>query len=57
MKSNERAKLIEEACRLIWSSFESHLEWTYKETPEGKRFQRQCIKEYARLLSILSRLY
>jgi hypothetical protein len=56
MKKN-RAKIIEEATRLVWSSYESHLEYTHKKSPEGKRFHTRCVKEYSRLLTLLCDLY
>lgn len=62
-KTNERAKLIEDALRLVWSSLESHLEHTHqtkrlnKKSGESLTFHKKCVREYARLIEILSRLY
>lgn len=53
----KRAKTIEEAIRLVWDSLESHLKWTHTESTDGVRFHKTCIKEYARLIELLSELY
>jgi hypothetical protein len=57
MKSDARAKIIERAIRLAFSSLESHLYWTHKKTTEGKTFHKTAAKEYAEIISILSQLY
>lgn len=46
----------ERALRLVWSSLQSHLPWTYKPSSEGKRFHKQCVKDYAELMKIISNL-
>ena len=57
-KLNKRAREIEKAMRLVWSSLDSHLPWTYDKRAEGgKAFQKKCVKEYAEILLILSHLY
>jgi len=61
MTKDERAKLIDEAIRLTWGSLQSHLEWT----KEGRRrkidgsttFHKKCVKDYSRVMEILSQLY
>ncbi len=62
MKTNERAKKIEQAIRLIWSSLDSHLAWTYEKGPKvkyfGKKvFHKRAVKEYAEIIKILTELY
>jgi hypothetical protein len=56
-KKDERAKLIERAARLVWSSLESHLTWTHKSSSEGKHFHRRCCAEYGELMHIITKLY
>ena len=50
-----RAKLIERAIRLAWSSLESHLPYTYKGKEQA--FDRKCVAEYAEIIQILTQLY
>lgn len=63
MKPKKRARMIEEATRLAWSSMESHLKWTHRKLPKNRdddetnEFHINCVKEYARTIYILSRLY
>jgi heme-degrading monooxygenase HmoA len=64
VKKKKRAKKIDEAIRLTWSSLESHLKWTHHRLPknnvdkgESNGFHRNCVKEYARTIQILSELY
>jgi hypothetical protein len=52
---DERAKKVEEAMRYAWSSMESHFKHTYG--GDEKPFDKECVKEYARLMVILSELY
>jgi hypothetical protein len=56
-QSQLKAELVEKAMRIVWASLESHLEFTYKKHVNSKKFHKQTIREYADLLSILSRLY
>ena len=63
-KSNKRARKVEKLIRLTFWSLKSHLPYTYgkltkemRETGENKKFQRKCIKRYARTIRLLSRLY
>lgn len=58
-----KEKGIEKAIRLIWSSLESHLEYTYiKPTKidldrgETNKFHKDCIREYAEVIKILGDL-
>lgn len=63
MKPKKRARMIEEAIRLSYSSLESHLKWTHsklgkhRDDDETNQFHVNCVKEYARTIYILSRLY
>lgn len=52
-----RAKKVEEAIRLAWSSLESHLQYTHKRSWEGKSFHQKCTREYSRIIQILTELY
>jgi hypothetical protein len=54
---DERAKNVDTAIKQIWDSLESHLDCTHQDTPEGRKFHKQCIKDYAKLLIILTKLY
>ena len=67
MTKRKRARLIEDAMKLTWDSLSSHLEWTYGSKKEIKRvvknnggspsFHVKAIKEYSRIIQILSKLY
>lgn len=57
MKAKEREKVIEELVRLTWASLESHLSGTHSKTPEGEKFHKECIQDYARMIKLLSELY
>jgi hypothetical protein len=54
---DERAKKIEEAIKLIYDSLDSHLEWTHRQSSEGRAFHKKCAAEYAQLILILTQLY
>lgn len=56
MKDN-RARKVEKAMKLVWGSLESHLDGAYLPTPEGKAFHKQCVREYAELMTLLVALY
>lgn len=56
MTTEEKAKKIERAIRLAWSSLESHLQWTHKKSSEGEKFHKQCLGEYAELIKILTEI-
>jgi hypothetical protein len=56
-KKHLREERIERAIKLTWSSLRSHLEWTHKKSPEGHRFHKACVQEYAETIKILSSLY
>ena len=53
----KRPQVIEKSIRAVWDSLESHLQYTYLKTKEGKQFHKKCVKEYALLIKWLSELY
>lgn len=57
MKKSDRAKLIEEAVRMVYDSLESHLPWTHRISSEGEKFHKKCVKEYVRIIEVLAQLY
>jgi hypothetical protein len=58
---DRRAKLIEEAMKIVWSSLDSHLPYTHKKytnaNGEHRGFHKKCVKEYVRLMEILKEFY
>ena len=55
-----KAKEIEKAIRLTWSSLESHLLYTHSGKlirDEDREFHKQCVQEYADIIKVLSQLY
>jgi hypothetical protein len=57
-----RAKLIDEAMRLVYDSLQSHLPYTHVgphalQPGETTQFHKNCVKEYSRVLELLSKLY
>ena len=52
-----KEKILEEAIRLVWESLESHLEWTHRKSPEGTAFHVQCVKDYIKLMTLVTQLY
>lgn len=63
MKKNAdaRAKMIDEAMSLVISSLASHLPYTHGggklPRTESKRFHKKCVREYSRIIDLLSNLY
>jgi hypothetical protein len=58
LSKKQRAREIEKAIRLAYSSLESHLPYTHKKHVDGSmKFHRECIREYSEIISILSKLY
>jgi hypothetical protein len=53
---HNKEKKIERALRLTWDSLQSHLEYTYKKSWEGKQFHKKAVKDYSEIISILSEL-
>lgn len=56
-KQDNRAKEIETIIELAYDSLRSHLPYCYKHTSEGKAFHIQCVREYARMIHLLTDLY
>jgi len=52
-----RAKYVEKIIRQAWSSLESHLEYTYKNSSEKEKFHKACVKEYVDIIKNASELY
>lgn len=46
MISKKKTKLIQ-TIRSIWSSLDSHLEYTQLKSTEGKRFHKKCCRDYS----------
>ncbi|RTL06186.1 hypothetical protein EKK58_06100 [Candidatus Dependentiae bacterium] len=54
----QRAEKVNEAIRLVWGSLDSHLYYTNHTPKDGtNKFHQECVKEYARLITLLSELY
>lgn len=53
----DRSELLDKIIRMIWESMESHLPFTYEKTAEGEEFHKQCVKDYAELILMLTKLY
>lgn len=53
----ERAKLIEEAIRLTYSSLESHLPYVHDPDKVGANFHAEAAGDYSRVIEILTKLY
>lgn len=56
MKS-QNPKEIEQAIKLAYGSLMSHLPWTYLRSSEGVNFHKKCVREYAKIILILSNQY
>lgn len=54
---HKRERKIDKAIRLTYDSLQSHLRYTYIKTQEGNKFHKNCVKEYAAIIQILSELY
>ena len=54
---HKRERKIDKAIRLTYDSLQSHLRYTYIKTTEGNKFHKNCVKEYAEIIKILSDLY
>lgn len=57
MPKPDRAREIEKAIRLAWESLESHLYWTHHKSAEGIKFHIQAVKDYVKIIQVLSNLY
>lgn len=54
--TKEQKQDIERCIRLTWESLESHLQWTYEKTEEGTKFHADAIRDYAEIITRLSKL-
>lgn len=48
----------QELCRAIeiaYDAMQSHFEWTYKASSEGKAFHKQCVKDYAEQVYLIAK--
>lgn len=48
----------QELCRALeiaWDSLQSHMEWTYKASSEGKAFHKRCIADYSELMYLIGK--
>ena len=54
---HKKERKIDKAIRLTFDSLQSHLRYTYIKTSEGTKFHKDCVKEYAAIIQILSELY
>lgn len=65
-RSSAKVGDVVKAIRLTWSSLDSHLDYTHtpiktrskemKAIHGGRRFHKQCVREYAEVLLVLSKL-
>ena len=61
-KADGRALKIEEAIRLTYDSMQSHMPYTYGHEElmirkETKAFHKKCVKDYQRVIQLLTELY
>ena len=54
--TKNKDKLIEEFYRLIWDSLQSHLGRTYEGSPKSRKFHKQCVRDYTRMMELLNKL-
>lgn len=64
MNKRQRARAIERAMRLTWSSLQTHLPYASERRKKGDwngkalpGFEKRAVQEYAELIFILSKLY
>ncbi len=58
LSKKQRAKAVDKAIRLTWESLESHLHWTrHKDKQTGSGFHKNCVKDYAKTIKLISKLY
>jgi len=60
-KTDRRAYLVEEGMAIAWDSLRTHMTWTQtgrrRKIDGTPQFHKASIKDYARLIQILSELY
>lgn len=52
-KMKNKNKEIGKALRLVWSSLDSHIDWTHGKSAEGQAHHIQAMREYAETIVIL----
>ena len=60
----KREEKIERVIRIVWDSLESHLSYTYREInknckyckKENRKFHKECVRDYAIAIKLLSEL-
>ena len=52
----EKEEVSIKLIRGLWDSLESHLDYCVEGSPEGKSFHRQCVREYAGMIELASKL-
>ena len=58
MNRKQRAEEIERAIELAYDSLRSHLGYTHQKAKDGSmEFHKRCVREYAEIIHILSKLY
>ena len=60
MNKRKRAKIVGKAIREVWESLDSHIAPTYTtglKKPDDNAFHKKCVKEYADLIVLLTKLY
>lgn len=64
LSKGQRAKIVDEALKLVYDSLRSHLGYTHQQVSKGtqkvsgdEKFHRKTVKEYAWLMFLISRLY
>lgn len=55
--AKKRAQLVEKSIRDVWSSLESHLQYTHEKHQDSSRFHKKTVKSYARTIEQLTRLF
>jgi hypothetical protein len=55
--ARDRAKLVDEAIEIVWGSLYSHLGYTHQKHHDNPAHHKRCVKEYSKLIKILSELY
>ena len=59
---DQRAKIVGKAIEMVWTSLESHLITPYYSNrkdllEKDKGFHQQCVRDYAELITLISKLY
>lgn len=57
MTKKEHNKLLARSIKTISKSLVSHLYWSYENDGAGTKFHQDCVREYAKVLLDLSKLW